>query len=859
MAATAISVWMSKQAEPLTVEEYCANCRVLDVQQENINLLKSPSTALPVLRIFGKDIQVCQQTCQNLRPIFNIQFECVPMAQASKETIKEVYMEIDFLAKGGNLAENKLINQKLANKENLNEKKEEYILLSSVAQKRVKTTDQKIVSASKNQNTRNNQEKADQAAANFFLESNPKTIFFIGGYILTFDGIPNKENICEVVNDSACPLKNSSSIVPNEFLFGLIKNCYARGWGGGRPSATTNRSSHWGGSRPSATTNHSSHWGGSRPSATTNHSNHWTQPASSPSSSSSEPTINTDSVTWNDDGSVTIGGNGSSQTLTDGFTGSWEGGTFNVGSSGTGGNNLTINLGGNNSGSNITLGNNGITSTNNSSVSSGNVEVSYSSITINVSENAIDYPTLMNTLNSINALNQNFALAISPELINLASSADTAWIAQILSNPNQNFYYALTHGGIDINTDVQTGAMITQNLISVGSDIYVAMGDTSWDSYFYSGSPHEITTSDGSNWELTMMTHMTNNSSTEFLAYNPIVNNGDGTFGNFVPYNPADPNANVIAYAYRFIAPEIGGSGGSGGSGGGWVPSVAPTVNRAPSAIIACYPSCEVTTKESTSFILKESHDDPDGDPVTCNWEIYRCQNQDCSIRVRVPIPNSNVCSDLSSPVSQVGHYQARFVVNDGEFSVYATPDSLNFYILQAITALFDYKPEEPHYGEEIQFIDQSAGTGNSSGGNYSITNWDWIFKDVEGKEPTQTSIIQNPKITFTEDGWKKVTLTVIDQTNRSANYSENIYAGFPPPNWRETHPGQEQQQGNQQSPQSCREKCESLGYMYGICRQGETLDTPVGCEINEKDIGGTFDCKSSVEIGRTCCCRYLK
>jgi hypothetical protein len=247
MAATAISVWLNKQAEPPTVEEYCANCRVLDVQREE-NLLKSPSTALPVLRIFGKDIQVCQQACQNLRPIFNIQFECVPMAQASKETIKEVYMAFDFLKKAGNLAENKL-----ANKENLNEKEEEYIILSSTTQGKVEITNQGIASVFENQDAQNNRKKADQASANLLFESNPKTAFFIGGHILTLDGIPSKEDICEVVNDPSCPPKNSS-FIPKEIFFGLIKNCYALSWGqgggsygfiaGGSPG-TSNNSNHW--------------------------------------------------------------------------------------------------------------------------------------------------------------------------------------------------------------------------------------------------------------------------------------------------------------------------------------------------------------------------------------------------------------------------------------------------------------------------------------------------------------------------------------------------------------------------------------------------------------------------------------
>jgi hypothetical protein len=223
MAATAISVWLNKQAEPPTIEEYCANCRVLDVQQDDIFII--PSTSLPVLRIFGKDIQICQQTCQNLRPIFNIQFECVPMGLASKETIKEVYMTIDYLSKGGNLTEDKLANKKEISEEK-QEQKYEYIISSSTIQGKAIINDQGIETVSKNQNAQNNQKKADQVAANLFFELNPKTVFFIDGHILAFDGIPNKENICEIVDDPACPPKNYSSFVPKETFFGLVKNCY---------------------------------------------------------------------------------------------------------------------------------------------------------------------------------------------------------------------------------------------------------------------------------------------------------------------------------------------------------------------------------------------------------------------------------------------------------------------------------------------------------------------------------------------------------------------------------------------------------------------------------------------------------
>jgi hypothetical protein len=861
MAATAISVWLSKQAEPPTVEEYCANCRVLDAQQENINLLKSPSTSLPVLRIFGKDIQVCHQACQNLRPIFNIQFECVPMAIASKETIKEVYMAFDFLAKGRILVEDGILTEdKLANEEKQEQK---YIVYSSTVQGKVKMTDEEkeieqvFQNKQINQNEQINQRKADQAAADLFLESDPKTVFFIGGYILTFDGIPNKDNICEVVNDPACPPKNSS-FIPEENFFGLIKNCYARGWSGGRPSATTNHSSHWGGSRPSATTDHSSHWGGSTPSAT------------------STPTIDTDffsddvvsdwsSITWNADGSATIGGGGPSQLAIDTATsfttgsgttytttGSWDNGTFTMGgtsSTGTTGSNTEIVIGGNNSDCNIDITGGGIIfNTPDFSVTFGGVEISYDpSATITLSANSIDYPELVETLTNLSALSLNFATAMSPELASLAAPADFLWIAQILSDPSQNFQLSLINGNLGINTHVQTCATIKGNTLNIENDVYVAFGDASWDGYFRSGSPHQITTSDGSNWELTMMTHTTSDGSLEFLAYNPNVNNGDGTFGNFVPYDPANPNANEIAYGYQLVVNKSAAAGTAlGGPGPGPGPGPA---NNPPIAAIGCdCPLCETTTSITLNNLSQDLEDGVNFS--NCLWNIYRYPSL-----VEVPPSPYNTCNDLFLLSLQVGNYQAKLTVTDQ--SGLSDTTTRDFYVLQKITALFDYEPEKPYYGEEVQFIDQSIGTQNPAGGNYNITNRDWTFKDVEGKESTQTSVIQNPIIIFRENGIKEVTLIVTDETNRSATYSEDIYVGFPPPNWKEVHPGQEQY--NQQGQESCREKCESLSYMYNICREWSISSNEPGCEIGEEDIGETFDCKGSAEVERTCCCKYLQ
>jgi len=63
----------------------------------------------------------------------------------------------------------------------------------------------------------------------------------------------------------------------------------------------------------------------------------------------------------------------------------------------------------------------------------------------------------------------------------------------------------------------------------------------------------------------------------------------------------------------------------------------------------------------------------------------------------------------------------------------------------------------------------------------------------------------------------------------------------------------------------SCEEKCESLGYESGICRNWTvTTDAEMGCKETEIDVGETKDCKVATSLRRqrllgaekTCCCQ---
>ena len=97
MAATAISVWLFQKSAPSTLilEDFCVkNLKVIDPNQEDV--YNQPLTSQPVLRIFGKDTNVCKQTCLNLRPFFNIEFECVPLAGASQEKVEEIYTALSY-------------------------------------------------------------------------------------------------------------------------------------------------------------------------------------------------------------------------------------------------------------------------------------------------------------------------------------------------------------------------------------------------------------------------------------------------------------------------------------------------------------------------------------------------------------------------------------------------------------------------------------------------------------------------------------------------------------------------------------------------------------------------------------------
>ena len=231
MAVTTISVWLvKKSASPgLTLEDFCVkNLKVIDPNQEDV--YNQPLTSHPVLRIFGKDINVCKQACLNLRPFFNIEFECVPLAGASQDKVEEIYtafsysfypLEEDFLTE----------NDKEIEKPTGEKTKENFINYSTLTQGDLKMVDQELkMSVSEEKREISSVENVK----NLFLETNPETIFFIEGHTFLFNGIPNKEDICELTEHENCPARSPSSFLPFESPFSLIKKCYAWGFGFGR-------------------------------------------------------------------------------------------------------------------------------------------------------------------------------------------------------------------------------------------------------------------------------------------------------------------------------------------------------------------------------------------------------------------------------------------------------------------------------------------------------------------------------------------------------------------------------------------------------------------------------------------------
>ncbi len=81
----------------------------------------------------------------------------------------------------------------------------------------------------------------------------------------------------------------------------------------------------------------------------------------------------------------------------------------------------------------------------------------------------------------------------------------------------------------------------------------------------------------------------------------------------------------------------------------------------------------------------------------------------------------------------------------------------------QGPEAAFDFTPEVPEEGEEVDFTDQSTE------GDASIVDWSWNFDDGT------TSTEQNPEHVYDEDGTYTVELTVEDGNGLSDTTSENI------------------------------------------------------------------------------------
>lgn len=103
----------------------------------------------------------------------------------------------------------------------------------------------------------------------------------------------------------------------------------------------------------------------------------------------------------------------------------------------------------------------------------------------------------------------------------------------------------------------------------------------------------------------------------------------------------------------------------------------------------------------------------------------------------------------------------------------------------------FSWLPSTPNPDEGVQFTDESTcyddvGSGSpcsDSGG--SIDSFSWTFEDAN----PATSNIQNPITTFTDQGNKQVSLTVVDSDGFSCTAIKTIKVNLPLPKWKEVGP----------------------------------------------------------------------
>ncbi len=210
--------------------------------------------------------------------------------------------------------------------------------------------------------------------------------------------------------------------------------------------------------------------------------------------------------------------------------------------------------------------------------------------------------------------------------------------------------------------------------------------------------------------------------------------------------------------------------------------------NRAPSAInlSAVQPDYCVSGPAAT---FSWTFSDPDsGDTQSA----YQVQADNSGAGFPSPEVNTGKVTSASGSYSTTAGalaynntYSWRVMVWDNHnlASAWANGTSFSTPVHQYPTINFSWAPLTPSAGEEVQFADQSTVYGGAT-----KSAWLWTIPDATYIGGTDSSS-QNPKVKFSSEGAKSVTLRVTDSNGYACETSKNVNAQIPLPEWKEVAP----------------------------------------------------------------------
>jgi hypothetical protein len=200
-------------------------------------------------------------------------------------------------------------------------------------------------------------------------------------------------------------------------------------------------------------------------------------------------------------------------------------------------------------------------------------------------------------------------------------------------------------------------------------------------------------------------------------------------------------------------------------------PEIVPG-NNPPIALMRCNPSCAINTDTLLTLEDNGSYDPDPGDSITSYyWEIPYLSR------------TFNGRNFFLGNLAQ-GAYNVIFTVTD-EHGAEGRANNV-IMVSQALTADFHWYPENPYYGDSVNFFDDSEPWNR-------IESWSWTFEDGS----PAFSAEENPSIIFLNPGQKDVTLTVTDESGNSDSITKQVEVGIPLPEWREVHPNWGEKKGS--------------------------------------------------------------